>query len=154
MIPVLQAMLLADHLYSDRDTGKKIIVGVFHRLLFTSNPLPLKTVERDGKEQQVIPGGLHSGSPYLYISLVDVRGTQPFTLRYVDLENYNPVFQTDFEIDCKDPLETVEVVLPLPKLPTVKAGKFVFELICRDEPVGSYRISVEEFNIEGQDNDH
>ena len=37
--PVLQAMVLADHVYQDRQTGKYIIAGTFSQIIFGSVPI-------------------------------------------------------------------------------------------------------------------
>lgn len=38
--PVLQALVLADHIYQDKITGKKIIAGTFNRVCFTRMKRP------------------------------------------------------------------------------------------------------------------
>jgi len=150
--PLLQALLLADHVYEDKRTGKKVIAGTFGRLFFARERPKPQEVEQDGVKRRVIPGGMHAGSPYAYLSLTEVRGTIPCVLRYVALEDDKPLFQCDFEIRCDDPIETVEVVLPLPPLPTEKSGVYALELLCDNEPVGSLRVVVQE--VKGQDGDN
>lgn len=151
MKPVLQALLLADRVYEDKATGKKIVAGIFQRLFF-KRPEDFKAeLEKQGITS--VPGGLHAGSPYAYVSLADVRGKQPFTLRYVDLAEDKPVFEAKFTVSCNDPLKTVEIIAPLPPLPTVKAGTYALELLWNDEPLGSFRVTVEEMHIQGPQND-
>lgn len=140
--PNLQALLVADHVYEDKATGKKVVAGIFHRIVFTPGGAIPKQIEKDGIKKQIIPGGLHAGSPYAYISLTNVRGMKPFVLRYVDLGSDQPLFQTEFQVTCNNPLETVEIVLGLPPLPAGKAGVFTLELLCNDEPIGSFRVQV------------
>lgn len=149
MKPTLQALLVADRIYTDKDTGKKIVAGIFNRLVFAADVTTPIEIEKDGVKQKIIPGGLDAGSPYAYISIIDVRGTQPFELRYVDLSEDRAVFKVEFQVTCNDPLQTIEFVLPLPKLPIEKAGTFALELLCRDDPLGSYRIQVQPFDIQG-----
>ena len=36
-VPILQSLLLADHVYRDQATGKHIICGVFSTIFFTPN---------------------------------------------------------------------------------------------------------------------
>lgn len=148
MKPVLQALLLADRIYRDT-TGKHIIAGTFNKLFVVKGAAKPKTVTIDGEEKQVIPGGMQAGSPSAYISLTDIRGKIKCVLRYVDLEHNQALFQTQFSIKCDDPLQTVELVLPLPTLPHV-VGVHALELLCDDEPIGSHRIIVEELE-EGED---
>jgi len=87
---------------------------------------------------------MQSGSPFCYISLTEVRGRSSFELRYVDLAEDKVLFGTQFEIDCNNPLETVELVFPLPLLPGSRPGTFVLELLWNNEPLGYHRITVEE----------
>jgi hypothetical protein len=141
--PVLQALLLADRVYQDAQTGKKIIAGTFHRMLFTKSVQKGREIEVDGVKRMVVPGGMHPGSPYAFVSLTEIRGKVSCVLRYVDLGGDKPLLQCGFEIDCKNPLETVEVVLPMPPLPP-NPGIHALELLCDDEPIGSLRITVEE----------
>jgi hypothetical protein len=144
--PVLQALLVADHVYVDTVTGKKIVAGIFHRLRFARN-VETKQVQEEGGEaeiqMQIAPGGHRAGSPFCYVSMTDVHGQQDFELRYVDLARDQVLLSTKFRVDSKDPVQTVEVILPLPLLPN-QAGGFALELLWNNEHLGSHRITVEE----------
>ncbi len=142
MKPVLQALLLADRVYEDR-TGKKIIAGTFNKLIIQKEGAKPRDVEVDGVKRLMVPGGTQAGSPYVYISLTDLRGLAQCVLRYVDLSNDVPLFQMELAIRCDDPLQTVEIVLPMPPLPT-HPGVHALELLCDDEPLGQFRVLVEE----------
>jgi len=142
--PVLQALLLAERVFQDAKTGNKVIAGTFNRLWFKRGALKPREIETDGVKRQVIPGGMDVGSPCAFISLTEIRGTISCVLRYVDLQDDKPLFQCPFQIRCDDPLQTVEVVLPMPRLPTERPGTHALELLCDDEPVGSLRIIVNE----------
>ena len=54
MTPVLQALVVADRVYEDKGTGKKIIAGTFSRLFF-KKPAPA------GQPIQIPPSGRRSG---------------------------------------------------------------------------------------------
>ena len=151
MKPLLQALLLADHIYQDL-TGKHIIAGTFNKMVVVKGAAAPKTVEIDGEEKHRVLGGGQPGNPYAYISLTDIRGKIECVLRYVNLEHDKALFQTKFTVECADPLQTVELVLPLPKLPPV-AGVYALELLCGDEPLGSHRIIVEEKKEDDDDSD-
>lgn len=140
--PTLQALLVADHAYSDATTGKKIIAGIFHTIYSKTQSLPPDRPKGAPMQLQVPPAGFSMGSPFAYISLINVRGVQQFVLRYVDLATDVVRFQTDFRVDCQDPLSPVEVVMPLLPLPADKPGAFALELLWRDESLGTYRIHV------------
>jgi len=146
--PVLQSLILADHIYQDAATGKKIIAGTFNKLFFrrqdASSEQKHVVDESTGEKRVLVQGGMQLGSPYAYVSLTEVRGEVKCALRYVDLEEDRPLLQCEFQIDSNDPLQTIEIILPLPPLPTGKAGIHSLELICNDEPIGSLRVHVEE----------
>ena len=142
MKPILQALLLADRVYRDV-TGKHIIAGIFNKLLFRKGGAQPKKVKVGDEEKQLIPGGHQVGSPYAYLSLTELHGEVPCVLRYVNLKEGKVYFETRFTLQCGDPLQTAELVIPLPALPQ-EAGVHALELLCNDEPIGSYRVIVEE----------
>jgi hypothetical protein len=76
--------------------------------------------------------------------LTDVHDEQEFELRYVDLHNDRVLFSTKFNIRPPDPLQSVELGLALPTLPSDNAGTFALELLWHDEPLGAHRIIVDE----------
>ncbi len=153
MKPVLQALLVADHVYQDKTTGKNIVAGIFNKLFFQK---PEDVKEGFEKQGIKVAGHMQAGSPYAYINLIDVNGEHHFTLRYVDLEDDKPLFQVEFGIRHDNPLQPVELNIPLPRLPTPKTGAFALELLSRDgDPLGAYRIVVEQVGPrpEGPQND-
>jgi len=147
--PILQALLLADKVYEDKATGKKIVAGIFSRILTVPNCGPTTHVDADGKKTTHIQGGMHAGSPSVYVSLVDCKGKLSITLRFVDLQDNNVLLQANLEVDCDDPLATVELVIPMPQLVPPHHGVFALELLCGDEPLGSLRITTAEISREG-----
>lgn len=75
-----------------------------------------------------------------------------YALRYVYLDEDQALFECKFQVTSSDPLQTIEVVLPMPSLPILKAGTYALELLCGDEPLGSHRIKVKEMKGEDDDN--
>ena len=144
MKPVLQSLLLADKIYEDKATGKKVIAGIFNRLLLVPGLQAQRSTDEAGNEFLRVPGGVQPGSPSAYFSITDFQGTAPFLLRYVDLSDSRVLLQTGLEISCKNPLETIEVVLQMPALPTPHKGVYALELLCENAPIGSVRIVVDE----------
>jgi hypothetical protein len=132
--------LVADHVYIDAGTGKKIVAGIFHRMTLT--PAKLEPTGENTVRLEVPAGGHQSGSPFCYISLTEIRGKQPFTLRYVSLEDDKALFEMQFMAECQDPLETVEAVFPLPALPVLGPGHYAIELLWGQEPLGCHRITM------------
>jgi hypothetical protein len=136
--PILQALILADRVYRDVATGKHIIAGTFNRILMIRNPLPPPAQQQDGAAKML--GGMNPGSPFAFISLTEILRETKLTLRYVDLQDNNALFQGEASVNANSPLETVEIVLPLPMLPTPHPGTYALELLSDDEPIGAIRI--------------
>ena len=168
--PVLQAMLLADQVYQDRGTGKYVICGIFSAIHFTPKDDVVSQDRAAGTGSELESGGggatsddtpeagesfespppvpapvpiarlVRAGSPFAYVSLTELQGTRKFELRYVDLAENNVLFGTAFEVSCRDPLETIQITVPLPPLPIPHEGVFVLELLCEGELLGSHRV--------------
>ncbi len=145
MKPVLQALLVADHVYTDKLTGKYIIAGVFQALFFKKKEPVIEQDIKAGKTSMGVPlGGGQAGSPFCYISLTDVRDKQDFELHYVALVDNKSLFSTGFTVECNDPLSIVQLSLPLPALPYDKPGVYALELLWNNELLGSHKIVVSE----------
>jgi hypothetical protein len=154
--PVLQALLLAEHVYQDRATGKKIIAGTFNRLNFTRRrpQSPASAPPEDAEpfaeppaeepigqpEARELHNVISPGSPFAFITLTEVHGTIPLELRYVDLQNNSVLLTTRFQVSCDDPLNTMELTIPIPMLPAPHEGVYALELLHGNEPLGSMRI--------------
>jgi hypothetical protein len=124
--PILQALVLADHVYIDAKTGKKIIAGTFNHLAAPNFP------------------SAFGRTTYAFISMTEVHGTTPVTLRYTDLSTSETLLEIrDLPMEApNDPLATVEMVVELPRFPMPHEGIFAFEVYAHDEPIGSLRIQV------------
>lgn len=145
--PVLQALVLAERVYTDK-TDRHIICGTFTAI--TIGRMSVETVETpDGQNRPAIVGGVDGGSPYAYISVTDVVGRAELLLQFVNLTKNEVVFQTILEVQCEERLETVEIIAPLPSLTpyfgSIGQGKFIcaFEVVCESEILGSHRLIVE-----------
>ena len=135
--PVLQAILLADNVYQDM-SGKHIICGVFSslRIVKPSPDKDKKTPKRPADYQMV-------GSPWVYASLTEIRSETELEIRYVHLETDRVLFALNANVQCSDPLRTVEFAVPLPPLPR-KLGTHALELVAGGELLGAHRVIVEE----------
>lgn len=122
----LQALILADHIYHDASTGKKVIAGTFNAV-----------------HPEAFPSKL-TRPTYAFISLTDVQGKLPLNLRFIDAKDLRVLIEAPFEVECKDPLQSVEVIVKMPPLPMPHPGVFTLELHSRQgECLGSLRITVE-----------
>ena len=158
--PVLQALLVADQIFQDQSTGKFVICGIFGTIFFIPNDGESPKEEAGqpaggggGDGGPGVPGTprpcphpmplnlfLRAGSPYAYVSLTEIHGQRSFEMRYADLNENTILFTFEFKVDCRNPLETVQMSLPLPVLPVPHEGVFVLELLCEGEMLGSHRI--------------
>ena len=144
--PVLQALLLADNVYHDAQTGKNVIAGTFNKLtILRSNEGDEGKPPEDGEGPKRITEVRQAGNPYAYINITDVRGEIALELRYVHLESHEVVFKASSPIvvKTKSPLDTVEVVIPVPMLPR-KPGVYALEVLCENELLGAHRVVVDE----------
>jgi len=148
--PILQALVLADQVYQDKNTDKFIIAGIFKSLHVRKKTTNEKYAELP-QALEDIPGGLCKmklsqtwsvGSPCAYISLTNIRGRLPCELRYVDLNDYKVLLCLPFEIEGNNPLDTIELGIRLPLLPAPRPGTYALELLSDNEVLGSHRITV------------
>ena len=146
MTPILQALVLAEHVYTDT-TGKRIICGTFNQIRFTIKPLVMDVPAPGGGTMKMVPGGMQGGSPYAYLSLTDVCDRTELTLQFMNLTRNERIFGNKIAINSPDRLATIELVLPLPHLGIHEAGTYAFEVICDGEILGSYRITASEFHL-------
>lgn len=123
--PVLQALLLADQIYIDGRTGKKVIAGTFNHL--SSSDFPTQS----------------STKKFAFLSLTDLHGAALVGFRYVDLQSGETMLEIkQLKIEASDPLDTVEMVVELPRLPMPHAGVFAFEAYANDALLGCLRVIV------------
>ncbi len=149
MKPVLQALLLADHVYRDKETGKAIIAGVFDRFAVLKRPPEAGEPVREGPVRVPLAHVFRAGNPFAYVSLTEVRGRVQVQLRLVRLETNEVYFESNaIPVECDDPLKTVQLVLPVPILPQIP-GTYALELLCDNELVGAHRVVVEEVGSRG-----
>jgi hypothetical protein len=131
--PILQALVLADHVYIDAKTGKKIIAGTFNHLAAPEFP------------------SFFGRTTYAFISMTEVHGNLPVTLKYTDLSTSEVLLEIrDLPMEApNDPLATVEMVVELPRFPMPHEGVFAFEVCVSDEQIGALRIQVSHSAEEG-----
>ena len=174
-VPVLQSLLLADHVYRDQSTGKHVICGVFSTIFFTPNQPPIQTPPWGDGVAHIQPGHpgsgadhgggrgsergpnsapdehtrsqpiqnlMQAGSPYVYFSVTELIGKKIFEVQYVDLHDNRSLFKAEVPIECDDPLKTIEVTLPLPRLPLValEERSYALEVLCEGQLLGSHRV--------------
>jgi hypothetical protein len=115
----LQALLLADHIYQDKGSGKYVIAGTFHQLNVASFPTTFpKTIG-------------------VFASLTGFNGKTAIDLEFVDASNEEILMSTkSLEISCKDPYQSVEFAVEVPPLPLPRAGRYLFRLTTNGDVIG------------------
>jgi hypothetical protein len=133
-------LLLADNVYTDAETGKRIIAGVFDRIQLPEIP------------------GRWLKTTSVYVSLTEVRGRIDVILRYVDLDTNEVLMESGpTTIESEDPLASIDFAVPVPPLPVPHEGVFALEVHCSNELLGTLRITVtimEEESEEDEEGDH
>jgi hypothetical protein len=137
MKPVLQALVLAERVYEDSLSKKKIIVGTFNRILISEGAAPGPLVTP--------PGGLDPGNPHAYISLTDVVAGTRLSLEYVNRETNKVLFQANIEIHQASRLDTIELIVPLPRMTMLflEPGTYSLDVVWNGETLGSHRVVVQ-----------
>ncbi len=124
--PVLQTIVLADHVYIDALTQKKVIAGTFSRL--RSPRFPAKLARNTGA----------------YLVLANCHGQIRLQIRYVDLQDESVLMETsELVIQTDDPLQTHEVVMEVPPFLMPHEGQYRFEVYCNGNQIGGIRLVVE-----------
>lgn|SRR5262245_29310111 len=124
MKPIIQALLLADNVYSDAETGKRVIAGVFDSIFLPE-----------------IPGDYWKVT-CAYISLTELRGRVETMLRYVDLDSNEILMENGpTVIEQNDPIASVDFTVSVPPLPVPHQGVFALEVHANNELIGMLRIT-------------
>ena len=124
--PTLQTIVLADHVYIDALTQKKVIAGTFNQL--RSPQFPAKLARNTGA----------------YLVLANCHGELRLQIRYVDLRDESVLMSSsELVIRTNNPLQANEVVMDVPPFPMPHEGQYAFEVYCNGNQIGGIRIVVE-----------
>lgn len=143
MKPIVQALLLADHIYTDAKTGKKIIAGTFERVLLGKDqPITKEEQRQDGSKVNRVFGGTDPGCPSVYVNMTDVVNNTKITLQFVNVSKNKAVFGMDLAVQCHDRFAHVQIDVPLPPLRQIvpEPGVYSMDILWEGEIIGSYRI--------------
>lgn len=143
MKPILQALVLAERVYSEA-TGKKIIAGTFNRVFLEKKKPPAPGAPpQPAPDPNVLRPGSDPGCPAAYVSLTDVIDGTEIALQFVNVSKNNQVlFEAPAKIKCDDRLATVEMAFALPPLGRciTEGGTYSLDIVWRGEILGSHRI--------------
>jgi len=120
--PILQAFVLADHVYTDAESGKRIVAGTFGQI--RSRSFPTK----------------HLPS-YAFLVLTEFVGNAALRLRFVRARDNTVLMQSgEIEIDCDDPLAVLDFSIAIPLIPLPEEGLYYFECYVAESLIGSIRL--------------
>ena len=142
--PVLQAMVLADHVYQDKFSGKFIIAGTFS-VIFRGQKVAAPNdgpTEIEGDVQKIQGLVTEVGSPYLYLALTEIHEKVPLKLKLIDLSDASVLLEAEFSVIAQDPTQLTEAILPMPKLPIANFGTYSLDLLHDEETLGTWRLYV------------
>ena len=123
--PELQAVVLADNVYTDVHTNKKIVAGTFNQLWSDRFPATLSKITQ------------------AYLVLTNCHGVQNLRIRYVDLKDESVLLESpEIKLTINDPLERHEVVMDVPPLPMPHEGEYDFQVYCDGNKIGHIQVSV------------
>jgi len=122
--PVLQALLLADHIYTE-ERGKRIICGTFSKIFCQKFP------------------AITSFSCFAFVLLVEVVGEVELQLRLVSLHDNEILMESGkAKIKSDSPLTPLDLVFQVPPLPLPREGFYSFECWTDGAMIGSVRLQV------------
>lgn len=126
MKPLVNALLLADHVHVDHATGKITILGTFDRIHVREFP------------------GVHHG-PWLYANLSDFTGTHTFAMRFVrDSDGQQLAVSKPIEIKHgRDKLRHREIALKLPPLQFAHPGTYALQILWDGDWIGELKMRAE-----------
>jgi hypothetical protein len=121
--PIVQSMILADHIHRDSITGKKFILGTYNSIVATRFPFAK-------------PGMC------VYVAITDAHGQTVLRLRIVDVDDGQaPIHESAYPVDMPDPNEVYEItfgasmVFPVP-------GHYRVQLLADNELLRELRLHV------------
>jgi hypothetical protein len=117
-------MILADNVYADRTTGKKVIAGTYDTIWAEGFPATFTPVSR------------------VFVSLTSIKAPLHLALQFRNAKTQEILLDTkkSLEVNAESPFDTVEVVLELPSLLLPAEGVYSLDLMSDGEMLGSIRI--------------
>jgi hypothetical protein len=131
--PVLQALLLADRIYTE-ERGKRIICGTFTQVF--SSVFPVAT----------------SFAPMAFVLLADVVGEIALQLRFVSLKDNEILMESSpVRVQNADPLKLLDIAVQVPPFPLPHEGIYAFECWADGTMLGSVRIQATQVPSEAEE---
>jgi hypothetical protein len=122
--PEVLALVVADHIHHDEETGKLFILGTRSTIWATSFPWDHPLLE-------------------VYAALVDGRDEVALRFRLIDAEEVRePVAEEEVEVTFPDPLTEVEILVSLDDLVFPEPGEYRLQLFAGGQFLRERRLQV------------
>jgi hypothetical protein len=122
--PIALAMVLCDGIHIDPGTGKRTLLGLFNSAC--SSELPAKINQLA-----------------VYCCITECNGETPFTFKVVDVnEERDPIFETEGNMRCDDPLGIIELDLVMGGVEFPEYGEYRFQLLSAGHPLMERKLMV------------
>lgn len=125
VIPEVLAFVLCDDVITDRETGKRSIIGTFSTIHVRRIP------------------ALHHRMA-IYIALTEGRGEQLLRIVISHIESEKTVVQVQGKLNVKDPNAVGEFGVRIVPLPLPEVGTYAVDLYTNDELLKTRRFRVEQ----------
>ena len=112
--PLPLALLLADNVYQDRESGKWVVAGIFSRVGFRSLP------------------GMQSNLS-VFFQVTNISAPVELRLRLEHADGDSVVLDVGGNIKAASPLDVISSKIVLHNVPFQKAGKYWVQLVSADE---------------------
>lgn len=124
-VPILQALVPADHIYRDQQTGKYVIAGTFHQVNLASFPATL------------------GRSVGVFVALRGIDGEAALEFELVGPDAEESLLRShNLRVTSPDPERTVEFAVELPPLPLPVPGRYALRVGVDGTPLGETMLEV------------
>jgi hypothetical protein len=124
VVPEVLAFILCDDVITDRETGKRSIIGTFSTIHVRRTP------------------ALHPRMA-IYIALTEGRGEQLLRIVVSHVESEKSVVQVQGKLTINDPMAVGELGVRIVPLPLPEPGTYAVDLYANNEPIKTRRFRVE-----------
>lgn len=124
--PLLKAFVLADHVYTDALTAKRVVAGTFNTVSVKSFP------------------GVHKKAD-AFILITECSGKTLIQLRFVRLRDNQLLMESgEIQIESDDELAVLDLAIAIPAIPLPEEGGYCFECYANGSLIGNVRLTAKQ----------
>jgi hypothetical protein len=124
-LPIVQAFLLAEDIYEDVRTSKKIIVGIFNSVILRKIP------------------GMLDNDGLLFLSITNLHRDAKIHFDFIRLSDRKNIAHYDFTVNSgNSPQASQTWAIPLQRFFIEEPGNYAFDLLCEGRPLATQRLLV------------